>query len=78
MASYKGKALGTLGHLRRSSFHETKNYSMGEGGAIVINDLKYKEEAEIIRKRGPTEAVFSGEDRRTAPGRRFILSSVAI
>ena len=58
MASYKGKALGTLGDFGCFSFHETKNYSMGEGGAIVINDLKYKEEAEIIREKGTNRSRF--------------------
>lgn len=58
MASYKGKALGTLGDFGCFSFHETKNYSMGEGGAIVVNDLKYKEEAEIIREKGTNRSRF--------------------
>ena len=58
MASYKGKALGALGDFGCFSFHETKNYSMGEGGAIVVNDLKYKEEAEIIREKGTNRSRF--------------------
>ena len=58
MAFYKEKALGTLGDFGCFSFHETKNYSMGEGGAIVINDLKYKEEAEIIREKGTNRSRF--------------------
>ena len=45
MASYKGRALGTIGDLGCYSFHETKNYSMGEGGAIVINNPDYIEQA---------------------------------
>ena len=49
MSSYKGKALGTIGDYGCFSFHETKNYSMGEGGAIVINNPAYIEKAEILR-----------------------------
>ena len=49
MSSYKGKALGTIGDFGCYSFHETKNYSMGEGGALVINDPAYNERAEILR-----------------------------
>ena len=49
MSTYKGKALGTIGHLGCFSFHETKNYtSGGEGGLLIINDDKFKERAEII------------------------------
>ena len=49
---YKGKNLGTLGHMATQSFHETKNVSCGEGGALVINDTSYIERAEIIREKG--------------------------
>ena len=52
MASYKGVPLGTIGDFGCFSFHETKNYSMGEGGALLIRDAKYVEEAEIIREKG--------------------------
>ena len=52
MATYKGKALGTIGDFGAYSFHETKNYSMGEGGALLIRDQKDVEEAEIIREKG--------------------------
>ena len=52
MSFYKGKALGTIGDFGCYSFHETKNYSMGEGGAILIKDFKYNEKAEIIREKG--------------------------
>jgi dTDP-4-amino-4,6-dideoxygalactose transaminase len=52
MSSYKGKALGTIGTFGCYSFHETKNYSMGEGGAILINDPAYDDRAEIIREKG--------------------------
>lgn len=58
MASYKGKSLGTIGDMGCYSFHETKNYSMGEGGALMINDPKYNERAEIIREKGTNRARF--------------------
>ena len=58
MATYKGRALGTIGDLGCYSFHETKNYTMGEGGALVINDEKYIERAEIIREKGTNRAQF--------------------
>ncbi len=52
MSTYKGRALGTIGTFGCYSFHETKNYSMGEGGAILVNDSAYIERAEIIREKG--------------------------
>ena len=58
MSSYKGKALGTIGDFGCYSFHETKNYSMGEGGAIVINNPQYIEQAEIIREKGTNRSRF--------------------
>lgn len=58
MSQYKGRALGTIGHFGCYSFHETKNYSMGEGGALVINDCKYNERAEILREKGTNRAKF--------------------
>ena len=58
MASYKGKALGTIGDYGCFSFYETKNYSMGEGGAIVINDPELVERAEIIREKGTNRNKF--------------------
>lgn len=58
MSSYKGKALGTIGHFGCFSFHETKNYSMGEGGALLIRDQKNIEEAEIIREKGTNRSKF--------------------
>lgn len=58
MSSYKGKALGTIGDLGCYSFHETKNYSMGEGGAIIINNPDYIEQAEILREKGTNRAKF--------------------
>ena len=58
MSTYKGKALGTIGDLGCYSFHETKNYSMGEGGAIVINNENDIERAEIIREKGTNRSKF--------------------
>ncbi|WP_417118299.1 dTDP-4-amino-4,6-dideoxygalactose transaminase [Olsenella phocaeensis] len=58
MISYHGRALGTIGTFGCYSFHETKNYSMGEGGAIVINDPAYIERAEIIREKGTNRQRF--------------------
>ena len=58
MASYKNKSLGTLGDFGCYSFHETKNYSMGEGGAILISDKKYADHAEIIREKGTNRVQF--------------------
>ena len=58
MASYKGNALGGIGDIGCYSFHETKNYTMGEGGALVINNEKYIERAEIIREKGTNRARF--------------------
>lgn len=58
-ARYKGRYLGTIGHFGCYSFHETKNYSMGEGGALVINDERFIERAEIIREKGTDRSKFS-------------------
>lgn len=58
MSTYKGKALGTIGDFGCYSFHETKNYSMGEGGAILIKDEKNAEAAEIIREKGTNRSKF--------------------
>lgn len=58
MSEYKGKALGTIGDYGCYSFHETKNYSMGEGGAILINDKNDIEYAEIIREKGTNRSKF--------------------
>lgn len=55
---YKGKFLGTFGKLATQSFHETKNFSCGEGGALLINDPKYIERAEIIREKGTDRSRF--------------------
>lgn len=58
MSSYKGKALGTIGDFGCYSFHETKNYSMGEGGAILINHPEDNEKAEILREKGTNRSKF--------------------
>jgi dTDP-4-amino-4,6-dideoxygalactose transaminase len=59
MSSYKGKPLGTIGHIGAFSFHETKNYtSAGEGGLLIINDEKFVERAEIIREKGTNRSQF--------------------
>lgn len=58
MASYKGKALGTFGDFGCFSFHETKNFSMGEGGALLIRDKRYIEKAEIFREKGTDRSKF--------------------
>ena len=58
MAYYKGRALGTIGDFGCYSFHETKNYSMGEGGALLIRDEKYVEDAEIIREKGTNRSKY--------------------
>ena len=58
MSTYKGRALGTIGDYGCFSFHETKNYSMGEGGALLIRDKNKVEEAEIIREKGTNRSKF--------------------
>ena len=58
MSTYKGQPLGAIGDYGCYSFHETKNYSMGEGGAIVIKDEKNVELAEIIREKGTNRSKF--------------------
>lgn len=55
---YKGKYLGTFGNFAAQSFHETKNFTSGEGGALLINDPKYLERAEIIREKGTNRSRF--------------------
>ncbi len=57
-ATYKGKALGAIGDFGCYSFHETKNVSMGEGGALLIQDEKYISEAEIIREKGTNRSQY--------------------
>lgn len=58
MSSYKGRALGTIGDYGCFSFHETKNYSMGEGGCLLIRDPEKIEEAEIVREKGTNRSKF--------------------
>jgi len=59
MSFYKGKALGTIGHLGAFSFHETKNItSAGEGGLLIINDVRFVKRAEIIREKGTNRTQF--------------------
>lgn len=58
MSTYKGQALGTIGDFGCFSFHETKNYSMGEGGALLIRDSEYNEQAEILREKGTNRSKF--------------------
>lgn len=58
MSTYKGQALGTFGDFGCLSFHETKNYSMGEGGALLIKDPKYIERAEILREKGTNRSQY--------------------
>ena len=58
MASYKGKPLGTFGEFGCFSFHETKNLSMGEGGALLIRDEEYIEDAEIFREKGTDRSKY--------------------
>lgn len=57
-AYYKGKALGTIGDFGCYSFHETKNYTMGEGGALLFDDEQYREKAEILREKGTDRSKF--------------------
>ena len=57
-AWYKGRALGTIGDFGCYSFHETKNYTMGEGGAVLFQDDRYQERAEILREKGTDRSKF--------------------
>jgi len=57
-AQYNGRYLGTIGDLGTFSFHETKNFICGEGGALIINDEKFIEKAEIIREKGTNRSQF--------------------
>lgn len=59
MSQYKGKPLGSIGHLGAFSFHETKNYtSGGEGGLLIINDARFLQRAEVIREKGTNRSQF--------------------
>lgn len=68
MSTYKGRALGSIGDYGCYSFHETKNYSMGEGGALVIRDKDNCEMAEIVREKEQTEVNFQRTDRQVYMG----------
>ncbi|HQT26791.1 MAG TPA: dTDP-4-amino-4,6-dideoxygalactose transaminase [Burkholderiales bacterium] len=58
LSTYKGRYLGTIGHIGCLSFHETKNIISGEGGAILVNDERFVERAEIIREKGTNRSQF--------------------
>lgn len=58
MSTYKGQPLGSIGHLGAYSFHETKNIIAGEGGALLVNDERFAERAEIIREKGTNRSQF--------------------
>jgi dTDP-4-amino-4,6-dideoxygalactose transaminase len=58
MSTYKGKPLGSIGHMGAYSFHETKNIISGEGGALLINDERFAESAEITREKGTNRSQF--------------------
>lgn len=58
MSTYKGKPLGSIGHIGCLSFHETKNYQCGEGGAILLNNASHSQRAEIIREKGTNRSQF--------------------
>lgn len=58
LAEYKGRKLGAIGHLGCLSFHETKNVISGEGGALLVNDERFVERAEIVREKGTNRSKF--------------------
>jgi dTDP-4-amino-4,6-dideoxygalactose transaminase len=58
LSTYQGKALGTIGHFGCLSFHETKNIISGEGGALLVNDARFTERAEVIREKGTNRSQF--------------------
>src|SRR5205823_3762558 len=58
LGQYHGRQLGTFGSLATLSFHETKNFSCGEGGALLINDLRFAERAEILWEKGTNRRRF--------------------
>lgn len=58
MSTYKGRPLGSIGHMAALSFHETKNIISGEGGALLINDPRFLERAEMIREKGTNRSQF--------------------
>jgi dTDP-4-amino-4,6-dideoxygalactose transaminase len=58
MSTYRGRPLGSIGHIGCLSFHETKNYQCGEGGAVLLNDKSFNSRAEIIREKGTNRSQF--------------------
>ncbi len=58
LSTYKGRALGSIGHFGCLSFHETKNIISGEGGALLVNDKRFAERAEVIREKGTNRSQF--------------------
>jgi dTDP-4-amino-4,6-dideoxygalactose transaminase len=58
MSTYKGRPLGSIGHMAALSFHETKNITSGEGGALLVNDAHFIERAEIVREKGTNRSQF--------------------
>lgn len=58
LSTYKGRPLGSIGHMAALSFHETKNIISGEGGALLVNDSRFVERAEIIREKGTNRSQF--------------------
>ncbi len=58
LGTYRGRPLGSFGALAAQSFHETKNFSCGEGGALIVNDDRYSDRAEIIREKGTNRSQF--------------------
>ncbi len=80
-SSYRGRALGSIGHLATYSFHETKNYTCGEGGALCINEPEFVDRAEIIREKGTNRSQFfrGMVDKYTwvDVGSSFLLSEVS-
>jgi dTDP-4-amino-4,6-dideoxygalactose transaminase len=61
MSTYKGRALGAIGHMGAFSFHETKNVISGEGGALLVNDERFTERAEVIREKGTNRSQYFRE-----------------
>ena len=58
MSQYRGRPLGSIGHLGALSFHETKNIISGEGGALLVNDARFKDRAEVLREKGTNRSRF--------------------
>jgi dTDP-4-amino-4,6-dideoxygalactose transaminase len=58
LSTYKGRPLGSIGHLAALSFHETKNIISGEGGALLVNDARFAERAEVVREKGTNRSQF--------------------